>query len=133
MISTIFNRTGIVITLITCTLMLFTGVVNAQAQEELRKICLNNDRSPLCQNYKPDNKTDNPVQDTLVIIINILFFIVGVLAVIFIIYGGFKYVKGGGESSAVGEAKKTILYAIIGLVLAIIAPQVIAFGIGWFF
>jgi hypothetical protein len=54
-------------------------------------------------------------------VINLLSIIVGVAAVIMIIVGGLKYVTSQGESSATASAKNTILYAIIGLVIAAIA------------
>ncbi len=53
-------------------------------------------------------------------IINIMLFIVGILAVIMLIYGGIRYVISGGDQTAVTNAKNTIMYAIVGLVVAIL-------------
>ena len=47
--------------------------------------------------------------------------IVGVVAIIMIIVGGFRYITSGGDSSKVGSAKNTIIYAIIGLILVALA------------
>jgi len=47
--------------------------------------------------------------------------IAGVIVVIYLIMGGFKYITSGGSEKAVGEAKNTILYAIIGLIIIIAA------------
>lgn len=52
--------------------------------------------------------------------INLLLFIVGILAVFMIIYGGIRYVLSGGDSKKVTDAKNTVLYAIVGLVVAIV-------------
>lgn len=60
-------------------------------------------------------------------IINILLFIVGVAAVVMIIIGGLKYVTSNGDSSAITSAKNTIMYAIIGLVVAGIAYAIVNF------
>lgn len=60
-------------------------------------------------------------------IINIFSIIVGVVAVIMIIYGGFRYITSGGDSSKVGDAKNTILYAIIGLILVALAQFIVKF------
>ena len=53
--------------------------------------------------------------------INIMLFLVGILCVIFIIYAGIRYVMSRGQSDEVKGAKDTLMYAIIGLIVAIIA------------
>src|SRR6476660_7969939 len=45
-------------------------------------------------------------------IVNIFSIIVGIVAVIMIIYGGFRYITSGGDSGRVGNAKNTLIYAI---------------------
>lgn len=60
-------------------------------------------------------------------VVNILLFIVGVLSVIMLIIGGLRYVVSGGNQTAVTGAKNTILYAIVGLVVALIAYAVVNF------
>jgi hypothetical protein len=53
--------------------------------------------------------------------------IVGAASVIMIIYGGFRYITSGGESSRVGAAKNSLLYAIVGLVIVALAQLIIHF------
>lgn len=60
---------------------------------------------------------------------NVLLFVVGAIAVIMIIVGGVRYVVSGGEGSAVKNAKNTIMYAVIGLVVAILAYALVNFVI----
>lgn len=60
-------------------------------------------------------------------IINIFSIVVGVVAVIMIIVGGFKYITSGGDSSNVSAAKNTIIYAIIGLVVVALAQFIVKF------
>jgi hypothetical protein len=60
-------------------------------------------------------------------ITNILLFVVGALSVIMLIVGGLRYVVSGGNSTAVTAAKNTILYAIVGLVIAFLAYAAINF------
>jgi len=62
--------------------------------------------------------------------INIFSWIVGVVSVIMIIWGGFKYITSGGESGNVTSAKNTILYAIVGLVIVAVAQLVVKFVLG---
>lgn len=54
-------------------------------------------------------------------VINVMLWIIGILSVIMLIYGGIRYTISGGDSGAVTSAKNTILYAIVGLVVAIFA------------
>lgn len=65
-------------------------------------------------------------------ITNTLLFILGAISVIMIIIGGLRYVVSGGDSSAVNAAKNTILYAIVGVIVAILAYAIINFVIGSF-
>jgi heme/copper-type cytochrome/quinol oxidase subunit 2 len=60
-------------------------------------------------------------------VVNILSVIVGVVAVIMIIFAGFRYVTSGGRDDAVKGAKNTILYAIIGLVIVALAQIIVHF------
>ena len=60
-------------------------------------------------------------------VINILSVIVGVVAVIMIIFGGLKYITSGGDSSNVSSAKNTIIYAIIGLIIVALAQFIVRF------
>lgn len=60
-------------------------------------------------------------------IINTLSVIVGVVAVIMIIVGGFRYITSGGSDTGVTGAKNTILYAIIGLIIVALAQVLVRF------
>ncbi len=58
---------------------------------------------------------------------NVMLFIVGAISVIMVIIGGLRYVISGGNSSNITAAKNTILYAIVGLIIAIMAYAIINF------
>ena len=60
---------------------------------------------------------------------NTILYIVGIIAVIMLIVGGIKYVVSGGDSKKVTDAKNTVLYAIIGLVIAFLAFAIVNFVI----
>jgi uncharacterized membrane protein len=60
-------------------------------------------------------------------VVNIFSLLVGIVSVIMIIYGGFRYITSGGESGAVGNAKNTIIYAIIGLIIVALAQVIVHF------
>lgn len=63
---------------------------------------------------------------------NVLLFIVGAIAVIMLIIGGLRYVVSGGDSSQVQGAKNTILYALIGVIIAILAYAAVNFVVSTF-
>lgn len=62
-------------------------------------------------------------------ITNTILYIVGIVAVIMLIIGGIKYVVSGGDAKKVTDAKNTVLYAIIGLVVAFLAFAIVNFVI----
>src|SRR4051812_11673489 len=59
--------------------------------------------------------------------VNLLSFIVGIVAVIMIMIGGFRYITSGGNDTSVTAAKNTILYAVIGLVVVALAQIIVRF------
>lgn len=67
------------------------------------------------------------VSHLITVIINIISAIVGIIAVIMIIVAGLRYVTSGGKEEGVKNAKNTILYAIIGLVVVALAQLIVHF------
>lgn len=59
-----------------------------------------------------------------------LLFGVGIVSVIMLVYGGLRYIISGGDSKKVTDAKNTILYAIIGLIIAFLSYAIVHFVIG---
>lgn len=59
------------------------------------------------------------------IIINAVLYLVGIICVIMLIIGGIRYATSSGDQAQVTGAKNTIMYAVIGLVVAIIAYAVV--------
>ncbi|MDB5169976.1 MAG: hypothetical protein JWN82_372 [Candidatus Saccharibacteria bacterium] len=67
------------------------------------------------------------IQDIASKVVNFLSVIVGVVAVIMIIVGGFRYITSGGDSSNVSGAKNTLIYAIVGLIIVALAQFIVHF------
>lgn len=67
---------------------------------------------------------------TLQLILQIVFGIAGSIALLVITIAGFRYVVSRGDPNAVAQAKNAILYAIIGLLVAIAAFSIVTFVIG---
>ena len=62
-------------------------------------------------------------------ITNTILYIVGIIAVIMLIIGGIRYVISGGDSKKVTDAKNTVLYAIISLIISFLAFAIVNFVI----
>jgi len=73
-------------------------------------------------------KTSN-LSTAIKTVVNTLLFVIGVIAVIMIVIGGLKYTTSNGDSNQVTSAKNTILYAVIGLIVAIMAYALVNFVI----
>lgn len=68
-----------------------------------------------------DSGSGASATDIITTIVNILLFILGAVAVIMIVIGGIKYTTSNGDAAQVKSAKDTILYSIIGVVVALLA------------
>lgn len=78
----------------------------------------------------PNNAPNQPLfgeGGIFITVTSILIFIVGAIAVIMLIVGGIRYVLSQGDQGAVTAAKNTILYSIIGIVVAALAYGAVAF------
>lgn len=63
----------------------------------------------------------------LTTIINFALYFIGAVSVLMLIIGGVRYTMSGGNEKAVGAAKSTILYAVIGVVVALLAYAIVNF------
>lgn len=81
-----------------------------------------------CSTIQIDNIND--VWLIVAAIIEILLRLAGMFAVAFIIYGGFQYLTSQAEPDAVNNARKTIINALVGLAIAILASVTVNFIAG---
>jgi magnesium-transporting ATPase (P-type) len=75
------------------------------------------------QCYKASGSLQNIIKN----VVNILLFIVGAAAVIMFVVGGLRYVTSNGDQQAITSAKNTIIYSIIGVVIAFLAYAAVNF------
>ncbi len=79
--------------------------------------------------FASDTCESTPIFQTIT---NVLLFVIGAVSVIMLIIGGIRYTISQGDSTAVTSAKNTILYAVIGIIVAILAFAIVNFVIGSF-
>ena len=73
---------------------------------------------------------DTSLEERTTNIIKGVLYVVGIIAVVMVIIGGVQYATSAGDQNAVTKAKNTILYGIIGLVIAILAYAIVSFVVG---
>ena len=88
--------------------------------------------SPVSSGFTPDKAADStsglsqtPVYTIIMNVMNWLLGIVGVLAVIAFVISGILYLTAAGDEEQIEKAKATMMYAIIGLVIALIGLIVV--------
>ena len=70
------------------------------------------------------------LSDYIKTIINILLFIIGIIAVIVIVIAGIQYVTSGGNADQASKAKNAIIYAVVGIIIAVMAYAIVGFVVG---
>ena len=82
--------------------------------------------SSVCQNSGGGNAVYKIIKG----IINLLITIAGIISVIMIIVGGIKYSTSGGDAKAISSGKDTLVYAVIGLVISVMAFAIVNVVLG---
>jgi hypothetical protein len=106
---------------------LLSPVASVNAIDPLGNICADNPDSEVCKSTGTDS-----ANKLITNLVNTLLFIVGALATIMIIVGGVLYVTSSGDASRTTRAKNTLMYAIVGLVVAFVAYAIINWVINKF-
>lgn len=98
-------------------------------------LCQQNPQATLCQENSQtsgDNASSNSIygpDGIFTKVMQLLGIVIGVASVIMIIVGGLRYIMSSGDPNGVNGAKNTILYAIIGLVVAALSQVIVIFVI----
>ncbi|MBQ3263959.1 hypothetical protein IJH06_02515 [Candidatus Saccharibacteria bacterium] len=56
---------------------------------------------------------------------NVVLGFIGIIAVVMLVIGGIRYMVSGGDSKKITDAKNTVLYAIIGLVICLLSAIIV--------
>jgi len=71
--------------------------------------------------------------NTIYTVTNWIFYIMTLVAVLMIVFGGFTYITAAGDPAKAGKGKSILTYAIIGLAIALVAkliPSLVRFILG---
>lgn len=80
-----------------------------------------------CEEIGDQGTRGNDLMTTLNVIINVAIGVIGFVAVVMIIVGGLQYTTSAGDAAKVTKAKNTIMYGVIGLVVALLAFAIVNF------
>lgn len=69
----------------------------------------------------------NPIIKIIGVAIAIVGAIVGIAAVFVLIIGGFKLITANGDSQGVARARSSVIYALVGVVISVLAEGIVAF------
>jgi uncharacterized ferredoxin-like protein len=79
------------------------------------------------QNQEVDNNRFYGPNGLLTRVAALIMYIGGVAAVIMIVLGGFTFITGSGDPNALAAAKKTVLYAVVGIIVIVMPTAIIQF------
>ena len=65
-------------------------------------------------------------------VVNILLWVIGILSIIMIIFSGIRYVTSAGDASKTKAAQNTLIYSVVGLIVAIMAWAIVDFVVNKF-
>ena len=127
-----FQKIMLVLVFASCIFMLQSGTVHAAPKE-----CRSKFGIPTWYRYLPTNgdcevKNDSSSRTKtipLIILgfIDIALWLAGLLAVVMIIWGGYLFLLSNGDPGKIANGRNTILNAVIGLIIAILASQIVKF------
>ena len=116
-------------------LFVFVAPVNKVHAQPLEELCSrydpdDDDAPEVCREdsaTRGETAQDNRIVSFLGEVISIMLYALGIISVIAVIVGGFFYITSGGDPQRTQRAKNTILYALIGVVVAVAAQLIILF------
>lgn len=73
-----------------------------------------------------DGNTTN-ITGSIKNIVNMMLFVLGAIAVVMIVVGGIRYTTSAGDSGRIKAAKDTIMYSVVGVVVALLAYAIVNF------
>lgn len=99
------------------------------ATEKAQVVCPAN--SPSNANKLVSDISQCGLKDTLMptlqVVINVVIGVIGFVTVAMIVLGGVQYTTSAGDASKVKTAKNTIMYGIVGLIIALLAYAIVNF------
>ncbi len=110
------------VSMLSLSTIVFLSLQPVAAQVDVFKSC-NNTNSEICEDDGKLFGSDSIWNK----ILNAITYVGGAVAVLMIVIGGLRYTLSNGDQAGINSAKNTILYAVVGVVLMIMANAIINF------
>ncbi len=113
--------------------LVFMPASAALAVDVLGPACQSAPNAAVCQDNKPGTGSDtdeNPItgpNGIITKVVQILAIVIGIAAVIVLIISGLRLIVSASDSNAVATARRSILYAVMGVVVALLAQGLVTF------
>jgi len=98
---------------------------DTQTEINIKEVCDANPESSICKSEIHPN--EQGMTHVISLIINIMIYIAGIIAVIVIVMSGIKFASSRGDSGATKKAQATLFHAVIGLVIVVMAFAIVNF------
>jgi hypothetical protein len=85
--------------------------------------------SSYCQDKNNAPTSTNPIISILKSAINVVSYMAGVAAVIAILISSIKFMTANGDANNISSAKRTLVFAAVGIIVVIIAQSIVAFAL----
>lgn len=102
-------------------LVAYVAVPASAAPVDVFKNCPSGGNATVCGN------NGDKLFDIIKNVINVMLYAAGIIAVIMIVIGGINYAISSGDNAKVVSAKNTVLYAVVGLIIAALAYAIVNF------
>lgn len=121
----------LVMALVLFTLLIGGAVQTVYAYNPYSAVCGQSGASAasVCQS-KSSGSPLTGSNGVIIKVTNLVAFVAGIAAVIILIVGAIRYITSGGDSGNIASAKNTVVFAIIGLVVIVLARTIVAFVVG---
>lgn len=105
------------------------GLVAAQA-DVLDQACIDNPNASACQDDDNQEVNNNDIfgpDGLLTGVARLIAMVSGIAGIIMIVIGGFRYILASGDASNISKAKNTVLYAVVGMLVAASSQAIAVF------
>jgi hypothetical protein len=108
------------------TILVLSSTGSAAAAVNIFPTCQTDNTPEVCKDVSTPSTTD-PVILVIKAAMEVISFITGAAAIILVIISAIRFVTSGGQPEAVAGARSTIVYALVGVVITVLAQSIIAF------
>ena len=81
----------------------------------------------VCKDVNGQTTKTDPIITLMKVVINILSIAIGIISVIMIMIGGLRMILGGSDPQTINNSRNSIIYALVGILIAVLAQALVLF------